>query len=246
MAVPPTSHASAAPPVGSGRAGQDPPQRTFRDSTAEAALAPLTTSGPYLPWGAGVMRPGGLVAVCNDLVLNARCRVVELGGGTSTVLLARALRQRWPDGAARQVVVEHDRTWASWIREQLAREGLASAVTVLHAPLRPHPLAVGDLGWYDAQVLDAGLDGALGADEVDLLVVDGPPADTADKVLARYPALPALRARLAPGATVVLDDVERPGEQEVLRRWAAETGLRFDDRGEQAGVALGRVPGGSA
>ncbi len=218
-----------------------PPQRSFLDSTAGAALAALTTSGPYLPWGAGVMRPGGLVAVCNDIVMNARCRVVELGGGTSTVLLARLLRQRWPDGGARQVVVEHDLTWTSWIHDQLAREGLASGVLVVHAPLRPHPLAVGDLGWYDAEALTAGLDAALGEDQVDLLIVDGPPADTARTVLARYPALPALRARLALGATVVLDDVERPGEQEVLRRWAQETGLRFDDRGEQAGVTLADV-----
>ena len=76
--------------------------------------------------------------------------------------------------------------------------------------------------------------------------MDGPPADTADKVLARYPALPALRARLAPGATVVLDDVERPGEQEVLTRWEREHDVVFERRGATAGVALGRVGGGHA
>jgi hypothetical protein len=78
---------------------------------------------------------------------------------------------------------------------------------------------------------------------VDLLLVDGPPADTADKVLARYPALPALHGRLARGATVVLDDVERPGEQEVLRRWEGEFEIRFERRAAAAGVALGRLGG---
>ena len=87
----------------------------------------------------------------------------------------------------------------------------------------------------------AGLDTALDAEPVDLLVVDGPPADTADKVLARYPALPVVHPRLAPGATVVLDDVERPGEQEVLTRWEREFDVRFERRSASAGVALGRV-----
>jgi hypothetical protein len=45
---------------------------------------------------------------------------------------------------------------------------------------------------------------------------------------------------LAPGATVVLDDAERPGEREVLRRWEHETGLDFDRRAEQAGMAVAR------
>jgi hypothetical protein len=64
--------------------------------------------GPYLPWGAGVMRPAGLAAVCNDIVLNGRRRVVELGSGVSTVLFARLLTQRPPPGGFRMAAVEHD------------------------------------------------------------------------------------------------------------------------------------------
>jgi len=73
--------------------------------------------------------------------------------------------------------------------------------------------------------------------------VDGPPAYAAGQGLARYPALPVLRGRLAPGATVILDDVERPGEQEVLRRWERSTVVEFDRRAEQAGVAVARISG---
>ena len=50
-----------------------------------------------------------------------------------------------------------------------------------------------------------------------------------------------LRERLVPGATVVLDDIERPGEQEVLRRWEDEFGLAFR-RLTAAGVAVATVP----
>jgi predicted O-methyltransferase YrrM len=220
-----------------------PPQRTFSEEAAAAALLCLSAQGPYLPWGAGVMRVAGLVAVCNDVVLSARRCVVELGSGTSTVLLARLLRERWPRGEHRQVAVEHDPAWARWVTEQLAREDLADRTTVLHVPLAPHRHGQDGLPWYDDDRLQAGLDAALGGEAVDLLVVDGPPADTTETVLARFPALPVLHDRLAPGATVVLDDVERPGEQEVLRRWEGEFDVRFERRAAAAGVALGRLPG---
>ena len=65
--------------------------RVFGDDAARFALGAL--SGPYLPWGSGTMRPAGLVAVCNDIVLNDRRRIVELGSGISTVLFARLLAQ---------------------------------------------------------------------------------------------------------------------------------------------------------
>ena len=226
--------------------GAAPPQRSFAEAAAAAALAPLIAAGPYLPWGAGTMRVAGLVAVCNDVVLSDRRCVVELGSGTSSVLLARLLRERWPEGDHHHVTVEHDGDWARWVAEQLEREGLADRTTVLHVPLSPHPHGQAGLPWYDDEQLRFGLDAALGEEPVDLLVVDGPPADTADKVLARYPALPVVRPRLAPGATVVLDDVERPGEQEVLNRWEREFDVRFQRRATSAGVALGRVGGEQA
>ena len=223
--------------------GADPPQRSFSEHAAAAALLSLTAAGPYLPWGAGTMRVAGLVAVCNDVVLADRRCVVEVGSGTSTVVLARLLRERWPGSEHRHVAVEHDAAWAAWVAAQLAREGLAEQTTVLHVPLAPHAHGQAGLPWYDDERLQSGLDAALTGAPVDLLVVDGPPADTADKVLARYPALPALHARLEPGATVVLDDVERPGEQQVLDRWEREFDVRFERRAATAGVAVGRVGG---
>jgi len=221
-------------------AGDDyPPQRGFSDAAAALALTGLVSAGPFLPWGAGTMRPSGLVAVCNDVVLSRRRCVVELGSGTSTVLLARLLRQVWPEGGYRQVAVEHDAAWAGWVLGRLRDEG-ALATTVLHVPL-----ASGrhDVPWYDEPRLAAGLDAALDGEPVDLLLVDGPPAEAAERVLARCPALPVLAPRLAPGATVVLDDTERPGEQEVLRRWEHDHGLAVERRSASAGVAVARMPG---
>lgn len=183
------------------------------------------------------MRAAGLVAVCNDVVLNRRRHIVELGSGVSTVLLARLLtQQRIPDGF-RLAAVEHDPSWAGWVRGQLEREGLGEHVTVVHAPLVPHPLAAPGLTWYDQTALDEGLDAALNGAAIELLLVDGPPAWAEGHGLARYPALPTLQGRLAAGAGIVLDDLERPGEQEVVRRWQLESGLWFRHDEQRTGLA---------
>jgi hypothetical protein len=46
--------------------------------TLPVMFSPLLP-GPYLPWGAGAMRPAGLAIVCDEIALNRRRRVVERG-----------------------------------------------------------------------------------------------------------------------------------------------------------------------
>ncbi len=206
--------------------------RVFGDVDAWFALGAL--QGPYLPWGSGSMRPAGLVEVCNDVVLNDRSNIVELGSGVSTVMLARLLAQLGGSSPRRLVAVEHDARWRRWVMGQLRAEGVGTDVVVVEAPLRP--LAdLGGLAWYDQAAVDSAIE------VVDLLVVDGPPAFEPGRGLARHRALVVLRDRLVAGATVVLDDVERDGEQEVLRRWEDEFGLVFR-RVAGAGVAIATVP----
>jgi hypothetical protein len=193
------------------------------DLHAWHVLRPLLDAGGYLPWSTGAMRAAGLVVVCNEIVHGARTRIVECGSGVSTVLLARLLRER---GAGSIVAVEHDRAWAALVADLLRREKLDDIARVLYAPLH------GDPPWYASTALDA-----LPA-EVDLLVVDGPPAHTTSPQHRRVPALAFFEPRLMPGATVVLDDLQRPGEREVLSVWEAQTPWRFRID-KAAGVAVG-------
>ncbi|MDO8211723.1 class I SAM-dependent methyltransferase [Conexibacter sp. CPCC 206217] len=201
------------------------------DLLALQLLRPLLDGGGYLPWSSGAMRPGGLVTICNEIALGGRRRVVELGAGASTVLLARLLREQ--DTGATLDAIEHDARWAEWVGKRLAREGLDAVAQVTLAPLEPHPSAA--LPWYAAEPLTA----ALAGTPVDLLIVDGPPAYAPGTGLARYPALPALLPFLAQDAIVVLDDILRVGESEILQRWERETALRFERREAEA-IALGR------
>jgi hypothetical protein len=98
---------------------------------------------------------------------------------------------------------------------------------VIDAPLRPDSLAAPGCGWYDRAAL-----GELPPAGVGLLLVDGPPASPGSGAeRSRYPALPLLADRLAPGATVILDDALRDGERWVLERWERELAIDLARRG---------------
>jgi predicted O-methyltransferase YrrM len=182
------------------------------DLHAWQILAPLLARDPYLPWTSGSMRPAALVAVCNEIVHGARTRIVECGSGMSTVVLARLLRER---GAGGLVALEHDNHWAALVEEQLRTEDLSGIARVHYAPLGGQP------PWYDLHDSDR-----LPA-EVDLLIVDGTPAFDPCHGTHRAPALPWFAERLVAGATVILDDIDRDGEREVLAHWEASSDWRF-------------------
>ena len=171
------------------------------------------------------MRPAGLVEVCNEIVHSERTRILECGSGVSTVLLARLLHER-ECGALTSL--EHDAHWATLIQDQLRRERLDGIARVVHAPLHGNP------SWYR---LDETSDEM--PDEIDLLIVDGPPAFDPGHGAARTPALARFDDKLVDGAAVVLDDLDRPGEQQTIATWESASTWRFEVN-PGAGVAIGR------
>jgi predicted O-methyltransferase YrrM len=136
--------------------------------------------------------------------------VVETGSGTSTIVIAACL-ERLREGHLWSL--EHLRGYARETRDQLVAAGLQDRATVVDAPLVETALDAGTWRWYD-------LSGLSSIDPIELLFVDGPPGDTGP--LARYPALPMLLDRLAPGAAIIVDDAARPDEREMVARWSAE------------------------
>ena len=198
------------------------------DRDALEILRPLLDAGGYLPWSEWALRPAALAAVCNEIVIADRREVVELGSGVSTVVLGRLLGQR----CGRLSSVEHDPDWAGVVRGLLETNGLGDAVRLIEGPLEPHPLALDGAQWYSEAALVAL------PDDIDLLLVDGPPGNEAGIERSRHPALPVLGERLGRGAMVVLDDAERPGEQGVLENWG--TGHAYwDFTIRDGGIAIG-------
>jgi glycosyltransferase involved in cell wall biosynthesis/predicted O-methyltransferase YrrM len=147
--------------------------------------------------------------VVRHILLEQPKVVVECGSGASTMWIGRALRRV---GEGRLVSLESSADWVAIVTGMLHYEGLGS-VEVRHAPMEPIQVAQHEQLWYSASAL-------ADVEEIDLLLVDGPPGRT--NKLARYPAVPAMCHKLRPGATVMLDDCHRRDEKETVRRWLDE------------------------
>jgi predicted O-methyltransferase YrrM len=143
--------------------------------------------------------------------------ILECGSGVSTLLLGLLAGKR----GVETWTLEHLPQWHERVSGTLARHGLRTVHNCL-APLRDY----GGYTWYSPPATRMPA-------TFQLVICDGPPGSTPG---GRYGLWPVLGARLAPGAVVLLDDADRPGEEEVLQRWRTEAGLRVEMR---------HVPGGA-
>jgi predicted O-methyltransferase YrrM len=186
-----------------------------REATREAeALAQLFRGfeprAPMPSSGYWALNPTELLELWYVLDQQRPELVLELGSGVSSTWIGYAVERY----RGRLVSVDHDPMYAQRTRAQLRRHGLTGVVEVRDAPLGPLDVDGEGYRWYEP----AAFDGLAG---VDLLLVDGPPGDTGPQ--ARYPAFPVLEEKLSDHATMVLDDADRPDEQEIVRRWTGST-----------------------
>ncbi|MGI8536744.1 MAG: class I SAM-dependent methyltransferase [Mycobacteriales bacterium] len=198
------------------------------DAQAQGVLAPLATA--YVPWSPASLRPSAVVSVLNEVTVRRRKLIVELGAGISTLFLGRLLRS----SGGQLISVEHDEQWLDVMASLLAAEGLADVVTLLHAPLRDYDSPWGTVSWYEPATVTS----MLSPSTVDLLLVDGPVAGKRAHAHSRYPALPVLRPFLTEDASIVLDDISRPGEEQVCARWERDFGLAFTRHPVRGNLAI--------
>jgi hypothetical protein len=152
----------------------------------------------------------GLMALVHHVDQHRPSLVLELGGGTSTVWLQRALSRH---SGGRLVSVDHDGRFLDVTRTWLAGEPGSDLVQVRHAPLEAMEVSGRLTSWYQPSVF-ADLVG------IEMLIVDGPPQSVGP--WARFPALPLLVDRLADQAWIVLDDAGRPDERRIVEAWLEE------------------------
>lgn len=160
-------------------------------------------------------------------VLAGQRAILECGSGLSTLVVG-ALTERTGTPVHS---LEHDPAWFEVV------ESYRSTCALGHVDLRLAPLrSYGDYSWYAFPA-----DWSTG---YSLVVCDGPPGDTPG---GRYGVVPVVGVARLAGATVLLDDLEREGEQAVARRWAAEWGIALDYvEGPTRAYGVGVVPAGDA
>lgn len=137
--------------------------------------------------------------------------IVELGSGSSTILIARTLQILDEKGTI-HIAVDHEAKYLGLTRDTAQLNGVAESVEFLHCPLERYESL--DKLWY------GGLTERLAGRKIDLLIIDGPPGPL--QPMSRYPALPVLAAHLAKHCTIILDDAIRQEEQEIAKLWVQE------------------------
>lgn len=179
-------------------------------------LVQLTPYGhPYpMPFGGGwALTADAAALMAREIALNAPNTIVELGSGVSSILIGRLLKQA---GRGRLISLDHDPHWAEQTRRHILASGLEDYVQVLDAPLARQRFGQEEYLWYQMP------DSLRQAGEIDMLIVDGPPAALDPQGMPRYPALPAFQPQLSARALIYVDDAKRPQEQAMIQRWLAE------------------------
>ena len=171
-----------------------------------AQLSPLIAGWSYLPltdWAAG---PEYYAHICNDMIVNNKKNVVEVGSGISTILLARLIKKN--NLATKVISIDHDANWQAIVAQCLENDGIREFVEFVSSPL----VQQGGYLWYDRSRIGLPKDFVA-----DTIIVDGPIGNVA---MARYGALPYLKEYLSNDCyTIYLHDTDRFDEQEVINRW---------------------------
>lgn len=142
--------------------------------------------------------------------------VVEFGSGVSTLALAHFLATTGAEGGKRLVALEQDPEHAARTRRLLKASGLDDSVVVVVAPLSR--VTIGGKSRVTYTPTETLLK-AVGGRSPDLLVVDGPAAETG----GRFATVAVVRCR--PGHTrIVMDDALRDSELDTAAEWS-ELGL---------------------
>ena len=184
-------------------------------------VAALDTLARQLPVGGRLpavtsysMEPSSMVQVIEKIAeLRPKC-VVELGGGSSTLWIAKALEEI---GEGTLVSVEHLPQYFESTRRLIEVNGLAQRVDMRLAPLEPLSQEQwAGHGWYSMAALED-----LPA-PIDILLVDGPPESTGPD--ARKPAFPLIREKLNDVAFLLVDDATRKSEREMVESWRKDCG----------------------
>ena len=157
--------------------------------------------------------------------------VLECGSGVSTLVIAYFLKRQ---GRGQVVSLEHDRDHVRKSSQLVAQHGLQAHATVVYAPLVAHDCEGREFLWYDVSAIH-------GSNCFDFVVVDGPPKDVGP--LARWPLLYVVGDRLAAGSAIILDDVSRPDEKEILEQWKESVpDIMISDFRTEKGAAVIQMP----
>lgn len=186
------------------RAGID----TVRQTEALLQLLPrMGTDVPRLPPSGGfAMTPDSLLLL-SDLIAEHKPRtILELGSGTSTVWIGTFAASI----GATVVSIDHLEEYLVRTRADLTDFSLGPTVDLRLAELVPTEVTGESKLWYALASFED-------LSSIDMVIIDGPPESTGPA--PRSPAFPLLRDKLSDSALLVVDDMHRDQEAQMVEAW---------------------------
>jgi predicted O-methyltransferase YrrM len=169
---------------------------SYHQVEALEQLLPILKLKAPLPASRGWAASPDFLLALSHITQKSRPKLaVELGSGTSTLVLAKS-------GAKKIISLDHSVDFGNQTKEMLVHHGIRGVDIRIHE-LEDYPQGY---KWYAKSTF-------RGLTKIDLLVIDGPPSSTNPD--ARYPALEHLIPLLSPKATIVLDDIFRDEERKL-------------------------------
>lgn len=170
--------------------------------------------------------PEFLREVVNELQARKPERMLELGGGVSTLVFARTLQRI---GKGHLHVVEHEPFYVQQLKKWLRDYQLDKFVTVIEAELTDYTIDDKKYRWYTLNDIPM--------TAFDIIVADGRVAK--ESRCGRYPMLPLLQNRLSDTSVIVVENVDDVNEREVLIRWSYDfPQYQQQERAAGAGCAV--------
>lgn len=133
--------------------------------------------------------------------------VLEASSGVSTVVIGLALKL---NNYGKVISLDHEELYAKSTIGNVKSNEISDVANIIHCPLRNYNIFDQNWIWYETESLNL-------SEEIDLLVIDGPPGST--QHLARYPAIPLLHQYFSDRTLIVLDDANRNDEVIIIQKW---------------------------
>lgn len=198
------------------------------------SLVKLSSLGiGYVPWSSSSMTPRAIIYILNEIILNKKSRVLELGMGISTFYIAKLMKDQTHVSL---MSIDNDESWIKVCRDQIQVKNLETARhKILHAPLKGlNGEGNPESSYYN---LDYFMD-EIASFSPDLLVIDGPPAWKPEISDARVPAHQFLAALLSSNSSVFIDDYTRSGESKLVESFLATPGWYITLKDPLANIAI--------
>lgn len=183
---------------------------------------------PFLQFRGWAASPDFLRIVIERINKQKIKRILELGSGSSTIVLGEFLKRT----KSRAKIISIDERKESYLKtlHELKQRKLNKKVLLYFCPLVQFTKTDINTKWYSVTKF-------LFKSKFDLVIIDGP--STLNDPLSRRFTIDRLKNAVASNCLFIMDDTNRPGEQEILKQWIAERKIKnLEQLPTEKGTAL--------